>query len=172
MRKLWKFSPLILAIGCSYSEPQIEVVEVTKIIEVDMTSYEYEYYSGHNAAVAQFGSQYPDLLVDLTNKKIASYVSDSDRQGYADGYHKALDIISNRQNPQCPDLHQENNMRIIEIGMELGIPEEIGDDIESIVNYLNNMLYTDPEFFGDFGSENIKQISDEDGNLIYHSQFL
>lgn len=60
-------------------------------------------------------------------------------------------------------------MRIIEIGMELGIPEEIGDDVDSIVNYLNNMLYTDPEFFGDFGSENIKQISDEDGNLIYHS---
>lgn len=105
MHNLWKFSPLILAIGCSYSQPQIEVVEVTNVVEANMSAYDYEYYSGHNAAVAQFGSQYPDLIVDLSDKKIVSYVSDSDRQGYADGYHKALDIISSRTNPQCPDLH-------------------------------------------------------------------
>ena len=105
MSKLWKFSPLILALGCSYSEPQINIVERDKVVEVNMSSYEYEYYSGHNAAVAQFGSQYPDLIVDLSNKKIASYVSDTDRQGYADGYHKALDIINSRMDPKCPDLH-------------------------------------------------------------------
>ena len=31
-------------------------------------------------------------------------------------------------------------------------------DKSKIVDYLNNKLYTDPEFFGDFGEENIIDI--------------
>lgn len=52
--------------------------------------------------------------------------------------------------------------------MELGIDDE--EDInnsstssfdsykDKIANYLSNKLYTDPEFFGEFGPENIVEI--------------
>jgi hypothetical protein len=33
-------------------------------------------------------------------------------------------------------------------------------DLDEISNYLNNKLYTDPEFFGDFGPENIIEVKD------------
>jgi hypothetical protein len=33
-------------------------------------------------------------------------------------------------------------------------------DKNKVVDYLNNKLYTDPEFFGDFGPENIVSIKD------------
>jgi hypothetical protein len=33
-------------------------------------------------------------------------------------------------------------------------------DKSKIVEYLNNKLYTDPEFFGDFGEENIIEVKD------------
>lgn len=103
MRKLWKFSPLILALGCSSSDIQ-DAPDPPKVVE-EISEYDYDYYSGYNAAVSQFGSQYPEMLVDLRYKVIVQYASDSDSKGYADGYHKALDIISNRNNPSCPDLH-------------------------------------------------------------------
>ena len=44
------------------------------------------------------------------------------------------------------------------------LPEEISGvftprfDNDKIAQYLNNKLYTDPEFFGDFGPENIESI--------------
>ena len=45
---------------------------------------------------------------------------------------------------------------IIKISMELTIPTEIIDSgKEAIADYLNTQLYTDPEFFGDFGHENV-----------------
>lgn len=48
-------------------------------------------------------------------------------------------------------------MKVITISMELVI-----DDIQDsyIPEYLNDKLYTDPEFFGDFGSENIVSIKE------------
>jgi hypothetical protein len=48
-------------------------------------------------------------------------------------------------------------MKIVTISMELVI-----GDIENILihDYLNTKLYTDPEFFGDFGSENIVDIKE------------
>jgi hypothetical protein len=53
-------------------------------------------------------------------------------------------------------------MKIVTISMELVIPDEDdhfqNDSIESICNYLNDKLYNDPEFFGDFGSENISGV--------------
>jgi hypothetical protein len=35
-------------------------------------------------------------------------------------------------------------------------------DRGKIASYLNNKLYTDPEFFGDFGAENIVNVVDFD----------
>lgn len=103
MRKLWKFSPLILALGCSYNNVP-KVSDPPKIVE-EISEYDYDYYSGYNAAVSQFGSQYPEMLVDLSGKVIVQYAVDHADGGYADGYHKALDIITNKNNKDCPDLH-------------------------------------------------------------------
>lgn len=103
MRKLWRFSPLILALGCSSSDIQ-DAPDPPKVVE-EISEYDYDYYSGHNAAVFQFGSQYSDLVVDLSNKEVTIYTNNNDHTGYADGYHRALDIIYSRDNPQCPDIH-------------------------------------------------------------------
>lgn len=103
MRKLWRFSPLILVLGCFYNNVP-KVSDPPKIVE-EISEYDYDYYSGYNAAVSQFGSQYPEMFVDLSDKVIVQYASNNNDKGYADGYHKALDIISNRNNPSCPDLH-------------------------------------------------------------------
>jgi hypothetical protein len=46
-------------------------------------------------------------------------------------------------------------MKIVTISMELVIDDDISEDYSSVADYLNNKLYTDPEFFGDFGPENI-----------------
>lgn len=57
-------------------------------------------------------------------------------------------------------------MKIIKISMELVIEDDICEMVEGIYNkgciadYLNTKLYTDPEFFGDFGSENIELLGD------------
>lgn len=57
-------------------------------------------------------------------------------------------------------------MKIITIKMDLIIDDDDitnGDyyDKENIVNYLNDKLYNDPEFFGDFGEENIVSICND-----------
>ncbi len=64
-------------------------------------------------------------------------------------------------------------MKLVKVSIELGIdedenfylPEEIAGglftpmfDKEKIANYLNNKLYMDPEFFGEFGPENIVEV--------------
>jgi hypothetical protein len=51
-------------------------------------------------------------------------------------------------------------MKLVKISMELVIDDDISDDNDSIADYLNNKLYTDPEFFGDFGPENIESIQE------------
>ena len=55
---------------------------------------------------------------------------------------------------------------LININMELAIPRSIMTSKEQIAEYLNQMLYEDPEFFGDFGEENISIVKDnkEDTN--------
>lgn len=73
-------------------------------------------------------------------------------------------------------------MKIIKIAMELAIYEDEdfylpGEEIvqkfypelftpqfdhDKIAEYLNNKLYTDPEFFGDFGPENIVEVRELD----------
>lgn len=73
-------------------------------------------------------------------------------------------------------------MKLIKISMELGIDEDEnfylpGEELvqasypglftpqydrDKIANYLNNKLYMDPEFFGEFGPENIDSITELD----------
>ena len=59
-------------------------------------------------------------------------------------------------------------MKLVKISMELVIDEDMVG-LEDIVNHLNKKLYEDPEFFGDFGPENIDQINLEDGTHVYDS---
>ena len=50
----------------------------------------------------------------------------------------------------------EDKIGFIKISKELAIPSEVIDQgNKKIADYLNDKLYTDPEFFGDFDSENI-----------------
>jgi hypothetical protein len=51
-------------------------------------------------------------------------------------------------------------MKLVKISMKLVIDDEISDDNNSIADYLNDKLYTDPEFFGDFGPENIESVQE------------
>lgn len=60
-------------------------------------------------------------------------------------------------------------MKIIKISMELVVDDdtcEMTNNSQRIYNkdciaeYLNNKLYNDPEFFGDFGPENIESIKE------------
>ena len=66
-------------------------------------------------------------------------------------------------------------MKLVKISMELGIDEDEdfylpGErsggvftprfDHDKIAAYLNNKLYMDPEFFGEFGPENIVSVTE------------
>jgi len=66
-------------------------------------------------------------------------------------------------------------MKVVKVQIELIIdddenfylPNEISGgvftprfDNDKIAQYLNNKLYTDPEFFGDFGPENIVEVKE------------
>jgi hypothetical protein len=51
-------------------------------------------------------------------------------------------------------------MRVVTISMELVIDDYCGMSREDIADYLNDKLYTDPEFFGDFGPENITKVQE------------
>jgi hypothetical protein len=57
-------------------------------------------------------------------------------------------------------------MKVITINMDLVIDDDTCEMVDGvynkdcIVDYLNSKLYTDPEFFGDFGSENIVSIKE------------
>ncbi len=57
-------------------------------------------------------------------------------------------------------------MKLVKVSIELIIDDDTCEMIngvynkDCIVNYLNSKLYTDPEFFGDFGPENIISITE------------
>lgn len=55
-------------------------------------------------------------------------------------------------------------IRVVTIQMELAIPNDECDCIskEDIASYLNQKLYEDPEFFGEFGPENIVRVASLD----------
>ena len=50
-------------------------------------------------------------------------------------------------------------MKIVSISMDLVIDSDLTDKYDVGV-YLTDKLYSDPEFFGDFGEENIMEIKD------------
>jgi len=56
-------------------------------------------------------------------------------------------------------MQKELIMKIVTISMDLVIDEDMTDK-NSIANYLNDKLYNDIEFFGDFGEENIIKVED------------
>ena len=50
-------------------------------------------------------------------------------------------------------------MKIVTISMELVIDDNnCGDTDNNIADYLNDKLFHDPEFFGNFGPENIVEV--------------
>ena len=55
-------------------------------------------------------------------------------------------------------------MKLVKVQIELVIDNDTCKMIEGvynkdcIVDYLNNKLYTDPEFFGEFGPENVVSV--------------
>jgi hypothetical protein len=50
-------------------------------------------------------------------------------------------------------------MKVVTITMDLVIDIDMTDPYE-IASYLTEKLYSDPEFFGDFGQENIVGVND------------
>lgn len=58
-------------------------------------------------------------------------------------------------------VKQESSMKVITIQMDLVIDEDMSDKYD-IAIYLTDKLYKDPEFFGDFGEENIVEVKDMD----------
>jgi hypothetical protein len=57
-------------------------------------------------------------------------------------------------------MNKNQIIRVVTIQMELAIPNDDCECMNSddICNYLNKKLYEDPEFFGEFGSENIVRV--------------
>jgi hypothetical protein len=52
-------------------------------------------------------------------------------------------------------------MKLVKVTIELGIDDETcGNSNEDIAFYLNHKLHMDPEFFGDFGPENISDVKE------------
>ena len=56
-------------------------------------------------------------------------------------------------------MQEINNMKIVTVKMDLVIDEDITDPYQVAI-YLTEKMYSDPEFFGDFGEENIVEIKD------------
>jgi len=63
-------------------------------------------------------------------------------------------------------LRKGQSMKLVKVEIELIIDNE--DVCPTVINkdeiagYLNSKLYTDPEFFGDFGPENIVSVTNFD----------
>jgi len=55
-------------------------------------------------------------------------------------------------------------LKLVTVSIDLGISSNECDvkSKESIAQYLNKMLYEDPEFFGGIGPENIIEVKDMD----------
>lgn len=52
-------------------------------------------------------------------------------------------------------------MKLVKVEMELVIDDpDLDNDYDLISQYLNDKLYNDPEFFGDFGPENISEVKE------------
>lgn len=58
-------------------------------------------------------------------------------------------------------MSNDEQLGEVQVSINLVIPAWVlkSNDKEQVANYLTNKLYTDPDFFGDFGPENIQVIS-------------
>ena len=58
-------------------------------------------------------------------------------------------------------MYNNQTIRVVTIQIELAIPSDDCAclDRDDICNYLNKKLYEDPEFFGEFGPENIVMVA-------------
>lgn len=58
-------------------------------------------------------------------------------------------------------MNKNQTIRVVTIQIELAIPNDDCECIskKDITNYLNKKLYEDPEFFGEFGQENIIRVA-------------
>lgn len=57
-------------------------------------------------------------------------------------------------------------MKLIKVSIELGVDDDsLSNNRDDIATYLNNKLYMDPEFFGEFGPENIVEVIELDNSL-------
>lgn len=55
---------------------------------------------------------------------------------------------------------QKEVLKVITIQMDLVVDHDCGNDKHLMALFLNDKLYNDPEFFGDFGPENIIEVKD------------
>lgn len=58
-------------------------------------------------------------------------------------------------------MSKDSLLKVVTISMDLVIDEDMTDKYD-IAIYLTDKLYNDPEFFGDFGPENITEIKQLD----------
>jgi hypothetical protein len=58
-------------------------------------------------------------------------------------------------------MDNNQTIRVVTIQIELAIPNDDCECISKtdITDYLNKKLYEDPEFFGEFGPENITKVA-------------
>ena len=58
-------------------------------------------------------------------------------------------------------MYNNQTIRVVTIQIELAIPNDECECISKTdtITYLNDKLYHDPEFFGDFGPENIVRVA-------------
>jgi hypothetical protein len=58
-------------------------------------------------------------------------------------------------------MDNNQTIRVVTIQIELAIPNDDCECISKtdITDYLNKKLYEDPEFFGEFGQENIIRVA-------------
>jgi hypothetical protein len=57
-------------------------------------------------------------------------------------------------------IMQKEMLKVITIQMDLVVDHDCCGDKHLIALYLNDKLYNDPEFFGDFGPESIMEVKD------------
>ena len=51
-------------------------------------------------------------------------------------------------------------MKVLTVSIDLVVDHDCGNDKHLMALFLNDKLYNDPEFFGDFGPENIVEVKD------------
>lgn len=54
------------------------------------------------------------------------------------------------------------SMKLVKIQIELVTDDYVGFDKESISDYLNDKLWSYPEFFGDFWTESIVEVEEDE----------